>query len=119
MNVRLFAWLGICDQKRKLVADQQKHANDVSESETRFMANCCAVIDNLYLHLQTAPKLLGMLCEGLDRDVIAEKIADQLRRTIKHAVTELADQIRGTSIERLLPPEERGKRVVKPEEIPD
>ena len=113
------AWLGICDQKRKLVADQQKHANNVSESETRFMANCCAVIDNLYLHLQTAPKLLGMLCEGLDRDVIAEKIADQLRRTIKHAVTELADQLRGTSLERLLPPEERGKRVVKPEEIPD
>ena len=83
------------------------------------MANCCAVIDNLYLHLQTVPKLLGMLCEGLDRDVIAEKIADQLRRTIKHAVTELADQLRDTSLERLLPPEERGKRVVRPEEIPD
>jgi len=55
------------------------------------MANCCAVIDNLYLHLQTAPKLLGMLCEGLDRDVIAEKIADQLRRTTNTYVTMFAD----------------------------
>jgi len=101
-------WLLVCDQKRKLVADQAKQADDVTEAETRFMALCCEVIDTLWLHLQAAPKLLGLLCEGLDRDVIAEKIADQLRRTINYAVIEMADQLRGTSLERLLPPEERG-----------
>ena len=99
------AWY--CDQKRKLVADQAKQADDVTEAETRFMALCCEVIDTLWLHLQAAPKLLGLLCEGLDRDVIEEKIADQLRRTVNHAVSEMADQLRGTSLERLLLPEQR------------
>ena len=96
-------WLLCTDQLRKFKESTQKHADDVSESETRFMANCCAVIDNLWLHLQTAPKLLGMLCEGLDRDVIEAKTADQLKRTIRYAVMELEEQLRGTSLERLLP----------------
>jgi hypothetical protein len=96
-------WLLCTDQLRKYKDSMAKHAADVSEAETKFMGSCCAVIDNLYLHLQTAPKLLGMLCEGLDRDVIEAKIADQLNRTIQYAVAELADQIRGTSLERLLP----------------
>jgi len=96
-------WLLVCDQKRKLIAEQQKHAADVSESETKFMATCAEVIDTLWLHLDTAPKLLGLLCEHLDRDAIEQKIADQLRRTVGYAVASLADQLRGTSLERLLP----------------
>ena len=96
-------WLLCADQLRKFKDSAAKHADDVSERETRFMATCCEVIDNLWIHLQTAPKLIGVLCEGLTRDVIASKVEDQLRRTIEHAVSELADQLRGTSLERLLP----------------
>jgi hypothetical protein len=113
------AWLGICDQKRKLIADQAKQTSDVSDAETKFFHTCGEVIHNLHLHLETAPKLLGLLCEGLERDAIAEKIADQLRRTVGHAVVELADAIRETSLEILLPPHERGRRTVRPDEMAD
>jgi hypothetical protein len=101
--------------KRKLIAGQQKHASDVSEAKTRFMALCAEVIDRSWLHLQAAPTLLGLLCEGLEHDVIAAKIHDQLERTIAYAVTSLAEQIRGTSLERLLPPHERGRATVSTE----
>jgi hypothetical protein len=94
------AWLGICDQKRKLVADQRKQASDISESETKFIADCTQVIDTLNFHLQKAPKLLGMICEGLERDVIEAKIADQLQRTIVHAAMGIAGMLRGTSLDR-------------------
>jgi hypothetical protein len=105
-------WLLICDQKRKLVADLQKQTTNVSEAETKFMSVCCEVVDTLWLHLQAVPKMLGLLCEGLDRNVIQAKVKDQLYRTCEHAVSELAHVIRGTSLERLLPPHERGKHVV-------
>ena len=100
-------WLLVCDQKRKLVADLQKHASDVSESETKFMALCAEVIDTLNFHLQKAPALLGMVCENLERDVIEAKIADQLQQTIVHAAMGIAGLLRGTSLEFLLPPHER------------
>jgi hypothetical protein len=95
-------WLLCTDQLRRFKDSAQKHKDDVSAAETKFMATCCEVIDTLHLHLKTAPKLLGMLCEGLDRDAIAAKIADQLERTVRHAVSDLSDQLRGTSLERLV-----------------
>jgi hypothetical protein len=64
-------------------------------------------------------RLLGILCEGLDRDVIAAKISDQIERTLRHAARELTDQLRGTSLEVWLPPEERGKRIPHIDELPD
>jgi hypothetical protein len=102
-------WLLCTDQLRKFRDSAAKRTSDVSEAETKFFYTCGEVIHNLHLHLEIAPKLLGLLCEGLDRDAIAEKIADQLRRTIALAVSELADAIRGTSLEILLPPHERGR----------
>jgi hypothetical protein len=48
-----------------------------------------------------------MLCEGLAREQIEPKIADQLDRTIQVAVRDLAGIMRGTSLEVLLPPDER------------
>jgi hypothetical protein len=47
------------------------------------MALCAEVIDTLWLHLETAPKLLSLLCENLERDVIEQKIADQLRARLR------------------------------------
>jgi hypothetical protein len=105
-------WLLCTDQLRKFRDSAAKRTSDVSEAETKFFYTCGEVIHNFHLHLETAPKLLGMLCEGLERDAIAEKVVDQLRRTIGHAVMELADAIRGTSLEILLPPHERGRRAV-------
>jgi hypothetical protein len=103
-------WLLVCDQKRKLIAHQQKQASDVSETETKFMATCFEVINTLWTHLQAAPQLLGLLCEGLEADIIAAKIHDQPQRTIRQSVIELASIMRGTSLELLLPEHERSRK---------
>ena len=92
------------------MADQQKHTDDVGERETKFMSDCAQVIQTLNSNLETVPALLGVICENLDREVIEQKIADQLHRTVTHAVAGLAGIIRGTSLEFLLPPHERSKR---------
>jgi hypothetical protein len=109
-------WLLVCDQKRKLIADQAKQTSDVSESETKFLATCAEIVLTLDFHLKSMPRLLGLLCENLERDAIEEKVADQIERTLTLAAMDLADQIRGTSLENLLPPEERDRRMPRFEE---
>ena len=96
-------WLLVCDQKRKLIADQAKQASDISEAETKFMSECWEVVWELFEHLKASPALLGMICEGLDRDAIQFKVQDHLERTIRGAAQSLASIMRGTSLEILLP----------------
>jgi hypothetical protein len=96
-------WLLVCDQKRKLIADQQKQTSDVSESETKFLALCADMIMTLGFHLKALPRLLALLCDGLGRAEIEVKAADQIERTVAYAAMSLADQIRGTSLETFLP----------------
>jgi hypothetical protein len=108
-------WLLVCDQKRKLVADQMKHASDVTEAETKFIGTCAEVILTLKQHLEAMPRRLAILCEGLEREQIEPKIVDQIRGTLAGAAAELADQLKGTSLETWLPPEMRGRRIVRPD----
>ena len=56
--------------------------NDVSESETKFLADCADVITTLQFHFEGVPNLLGVLCEGLEREAIAEKVTDQVKSII-------------------------------------
>ena len=108
-------WLLVCDQKRKLVADQMKHASDVTEAETKFIGACAEVILTLKQNLEAMPRLLAILCEGLEREQIEPKIVDQIRGTLAGAAAELADQLKGTSLETWLPPEMRGRQIVRPD----
>jgi hypothetical protein len=92
-------WLLVCDQKRKLISDQARLASDVSEAETRFIGTCAEVVLTLKHHLETMPRLLGVLCEGLAREHIEAKACDQIRRTLQQAATDLTSQLKGTSLE--------------------
>jgi len=80
------------------------------------LATCAEIVLTLDFHLKSMPRLLGLLCENLERDAIEEKVADQIERTLTLAAMDLADQIRGTSLENLLPPEERDRRMPRFEE---
>ena len=108
-------WLLCTDQLRKFKDSAAKHASDVSEAETRFLGTCAEVILTLKQHLETMPRLLGVLCEGLGREQIEAKAADQIEGTLRHAASDLASTIRGTSLETWLPPEMRGRRIVRPD----
>jgi hypothetical protein len=99
----------VCDQKRKLIADHAKQASNVSEAETKFISDCWEVIWELFEHFKSMPSLVGMICEGLDRDTIQAKAEDQIRRTINGASQSLASIMRGTSLELLLPEHARTK----------
>jgi hypothetical protein len=108
-------WLLCTDQLRKFKDSAAKLASDVSEGETNFLGTCAEVILSLKFHLQAMPRLLGVLCEGLGREQIEAKAADQIERTLRHAASDLADTIRGTSLEVWLAPEGRGRRFVRPD----
>jgi hypothetical protein len=92
-----------------------KHASDVTEAETKFIGTCAEIILTLKQHLEAMPRLLAILCEGLEREQIEPKIADQIRGTLAGAAAELADQLKGTSLETWLPPEMCGRRIVRPD----
>jgi hypothetical protein len=92
-------WLLCADQLRKTKDSAAKLANDVSEAETEFWGKCAAVILELKTFLESSPAILSVLCEGLDREAIAPKIADHISRTIQHAAASLTDLLKGTSLE--------------------
>jgi len=96
-------WLLCTDQLRKFKDSAQKNANDATESETKFLALCAEVIMTFDFQMKALPKLLALQCDGVGHAEIEAKATDQIQRTLNHAVTELADQLRGTSLERLLP----------------
>jgi len=98
-------WLLCADQLRKTRDSAAKLANDVTEGETRFIGTCAEIILELKQLLEASPTILSVLCEGLDRDAIAPKIADHIRGTLRHAAKSLASQLKGTSLEAWFQPD--------------
>jgi hypothetical protein len=53
-------WLLVCDQKRKLVADQMKHASDVTEAETKLIGTCAEIILTIEMIVVSDLEFVGL-----------------------------------------------------------